>query len=145
MAARRSTRRDDEDALDPVESADVEDDESESEDDDLSDADVDLEDVEVDAEGDELADDDASEPLEVPDGFVTDEEPDDEAEAEVVPLAVFDDDEDETITRVSSEEDEDDEDVDGLRDGEFVCRSCFMAKRESALADAKRLLCRDCA
>ncbi|MDX1657322.1 MAG: hypothetical protein R3343_00740 [Nitriliruptorales bacterium] len=34
---------------------------------------------------------------------------------------------------------------DGLQEGEFVCTSCFMAKRESALADATKMLCRDCA
>lgn len=33
---------------------------------------------------------------------------------------------------------------DEVREGEFVCRSCFMAKRESALADEERQLCRDC-
>lgn len=33
---------------------------------------------------------------------------------------------------------------DHVRDGEFVCRSCHMAKRASALADADELLCRDC-
>lgn len=33
---------------------------------------------------------------------------------------------------------------DEVRAGEFVCRSCFMAKRESALADEENLLCRDC-
>jgi hypothetical protein len=33
---------------------------------------------------------------------------------------------------------------DAIRDGEFVCSSCHMAKRASALADADELLCRDC-
>lgn len=33
---------------------------------------------------------------------------------------------------------------DTIRDGEFVCSSCHMAKRSSALADADELLCRDC-
>lgn len=28
--------------------------------------------------------------------------------------------------------------------GEFVCRSCFLVKSETQLADPKRLLCRDC-
>jgi len=27
---------------------------------------------------------------------------------------------------------------------EFVCRSCFLVKNSSQLADPKRLLCRDC-
>lgn len=33
---------------------------------------------------------------------------------------------------------------DTIRDGEFVCSSCHMAKRSSALADADEQLCRDC-
>jgi hypothetical protein len=33
---------------------------------------------------------------------------------------------------------------DHVRDGEFVCTSCHMAKRASALADADEQLCRDC-
>ena len=28
--------------------------------------------------------------------------------------------------------------------GEFVCRSCFLVKSESQLADPARMLCRDC-
>jgi hypothetical protein len=28
--------------------------------------------------------------------------------------------------------------------GEFVCRSCFLVKSETQLADPKRVLCRDC-
>ena len=27
---------------------------------------------------------------------------------------------------------------------EFVCRSCFLVKHPSQLADAKKMLCRDC-
>jgi hypothetical protein len=58
----------------------------------------------------------------------------------------FDDDEDEIVAAVAGAEDEDDEDeVDGLRQGEFVCRSCYMAKLETQLADPKAMLCRDCA
>jgi hypothetical protein len=30
------------------------------------------------------------------------------------------------------------------RPGEFVCRSCFLVKHPSQLADAERLLCADC-
>ena len=44
-----------------------------------------------------------------------------------------------------ADDEDDDSDDDSLREGEFVCRSCFMAKRESALADPERMLCRDCA
>jgi hypothetical protein len=60
------------------------------------------------------------------------------------PDASFDDEDDEGIVAAVTGEDEDHE-VDGLRDGEFVCRSCYMAKRETQLADPERLLCRDCA
>lgn len=61
----------------------------------------------------------------------------------VPPEAEFDDEDDELVAVVTGEDD--DEDVDGIRDGEFVCRSCFLAKRETQLADPDRMLCRDCA
>lgn len=60
-------------------------------------------------------------------------------------LSAFDEDAEEEVVRVVTEDDDEDGTIDGLRDGEFVCRSCFMAKRESALADPERMLCRDCA
>lgn len=37
-----------------------------------------------------------------------------------------------------------DDEVEAVREGEFVCSSCHMAKRESALADPDEMLCRDC-
>jgi hypothetical protein len=43
---------------------------------------------------------------------------------------------------LAAEEDEDATDT--IREGEFVCSSCHMAKRSSALADADEMLCRDC-
>lgn len=56
------------------------------------------------------------------------------------------------------DEDEDDEDEEAVpgddraalsgitpkRPGEFTCRSCFLVKHPSQLADARRMLCRDC-
>jgi hypothetical protein len=52
------------------------------------------------------------------------------------------------------DEDEDDSDTDDRSDpgsrippkrpGEFVCRSCFLVKHPSQLADAERMLCSDC-
>jgi hypothetical protein len=33
----------------------------------------------------------------------------------------------------------------GRRRGEFVCRSCFLVRRRSLLAEGRRLVCRDCA
>jgi hypothetical protein len=56
----------------------------------------------------------------------------------------FEEDDEDLAAVVVGDEDED-EDVDGLRDGEFVCRSCFLAKRDTQLADPERMLCRDCA
>lgn len=127
----RSPRRDDEDALDPVEEADEpvdgEDeldgftavDEDEPELDDAADVDFDDDgDGDADAEGELDEDDDET----------------------VLPSLLEDD---EIAVVVAEVEDDDDEDA--LRDGEFVCRSCFMAKRESALADPEAMLCRDCA
>lgn len=63
--------------------------------------------------------------------------------AVVPPDAEFDDDGEDLVTAVAGD-DEDAQEIEGVRDGEFVCRSCFMAKRETQLADAQRLLCRDC-
>ncbi len=62
----------------------------------------------------------------------------------VPPDVEFDDDGQDLATAVAGEDD-DDAEVDGVSDREFVCRSCFMAKRDTQLADADRLLCRDCA
>lgn len=62
------------------------------------------------------------------------------------PDASFDDEgDDEGIVAAVTGEDDDGQEVEGLRDGEFVCRSCYMAKRETQLADPERLHCRDCA
>lgn len=38
-----------------------------------------------------------------------------------------------------------DDEIEGLREGEFVCRGCHIARRETQLADEARQLCRDCA
>ncbi|MGH9303468.1 MAG: DUF4193 family protein, partial [Acidimicrobiales bacterium] len=58
--------------------------------------------------------------------------------------------------RLVVEEDEEEEPADGedrsdgtsrvlpKQPGEFVCRSCFLVKSDSQLADRKRMLCRDC-
>jgi hypothetical protein len=107
-------------------------------DEDLDDEELDdeLEDEALD-EADEDADDDEDEDLDAAD----------DVEEGTAPLALdpaFED-EDEDLAVVVVGDDEDDEDVDGLRDGEFVCRSCFLAKRETQLADPERMLCRDCA
>jgi hypothetical protein len=56
----------------------------------------------------------------------------------VVDLAILDQ------LGAEDEGDDGDDPDDGVRDGEFICRSCHMAKRSSALADADEQLCRDC-
>ena len=159
--ARAKSQRADEDALDPVEAADVEhaDDADEglleldpeagleaedTDDDDEGPDDLDLEDEpEVDDEpevGDESTDPAALDAVDVDVDADEDGEP---LAVAVIPAAAFDDGDDE-VAVVVADDDEGDE-IDGVRDGEFVCRNCYMAKRETQLADPERLLCRDCA
>ncbi len=95
-------------------------------DDDEADVDEDLSIAEAADEGDDT--DDADEVLE---------------SAVVPPDAAFDDDDEEIAAAVTVEDDDDDE-PEGLRDGEFVCRGCYLAMRETQLADPKAMLCRDC-
>ena len=125
---------------------------------------ADAEDEEVD---DEEVEDDEDEDLEVEDEIDPDfegteedpllaEEPDVVAEGDipldeaVVPLSVVqeaeevEDEEDDVLQRVVADDDDDDVDIDGLREGEFICTNCFLAKSPSQLADAKRMICRDC-
>ena len=45
------------------------------------------------------------------------------------------------VARALDEGDDDDE----VRDGEFVCQSCFLVKRSSQLANRRKMICRDCA
>lgn len=63
-------------------------------------------------------------------------DPEDDGPAEPMPF----DDEPELVAVASAEEE-----VEGLREGEFVCRGCYIARRETQLADEERQLCRDCA
>jgi hypothetical protein len=155
VAARRKRRDDlvttrgDEDAPDPVEAADVDVvDDDELEEAGLSELDEDADDAFDDEEedDDEVAGEDGDEALEVPleEGL----DPDETVEA-VVPAvpaeAAFDDEEEARVVAAVVNEDDDEAGIDGLRDEEFVCRSCYMAKRDSQLADPERMLCRDCA
>jgi hypothetical protein len=154
VAARRKRRDDlvttrgDEDAPDPVEAADVDVvDDDELEEAGLSELDEDADDAfDDEEEDDEVADEDGEEALEVPleEGL----DPDETVEA-VVPAvpaeAAFDDEEEARVVAAVVNEDDDEAGIDGLRDEEFVCRSCYMAKRDSQLADPERMLCRDCA
>ena len=93
-------------------------------------------------------------------------------EVEIVPIETEDEDDDdlddddieasldvilkERLVVVDDEEDEEEEAPDAeergegslrvlpKQPGEFVCRSCFLVKSQTQLADKKRLLCRDC-
>jgi hypothetical protein len=116
---------------------DLDEDEDEDEDEDL---DVEVEDLEDD---DEL-EDDATDGDEELDPTATDGTDDDGVTPAVALDPAFEEDDEDLATVVVGDDDED-EDVDGLRDGEFVCRSCFLAKRDTQLADPERMLCRDCA
>jgi hypothetical protein len=100
---------------------------------DLEDEDLDDEDLDDD---DEIA---ADEDLDTGDAA------DDTVVAPPLALDPTFEEEDEDLVAVVAGDDDEDEDVDGLRDGEFVCRSCFLAKRDTQLADPERMLCRDCA
>jgi hypothetical protein len=147
VAARRQRRdeptvavRGDEDAIDPVEAADVE------VTDELEDAGLSELEDEFDDTEDEDGDEDES--LEVPleEGLDEDDVP--VVVAPSVPAeAAFDDEDEARVVAAVVNEDDDDEsvEIDGLRAEEFVCRSCYMAKRDSQLADQDRMLCRDCA
>jgi len=146
------TPRDDEDALDPVEAADVLADDAfddvEDELDGFTEEDAEtgepLDSAAVDSEGDSEGDAEGDAESGTADGAEDAEAVDDDAEegsAGLAAVAAFDDEEPEVIAVPSGGED----DVDGLREGEFVCRGCYMAKRDTQLAHADRQLCRDCA
>jgi Domain of unknown function (DUF4193) len=156
------------------EGAELEEDEALVEDDldvDIEDADE-LEDIEVDAledEDDDLAvlDDEEDEVEEDVDEILTaspaavversgegdeeeeEEEPDDEdveASLDVIlkeRLVVEDEPEDEEATD-QEDKTEGNERVLPKQPDEFVCRSCFLVKHPSQLADKKNMLCRDC-
>jgi hypothetical protein len=146
-----------EDVEEPAEPDDIED-----LDEDEFGSDIDVDDVDVDDVDDEdvLVDDS--------DDVVVEDEAEDE-EDEVVDLEeeLHPDDVEEPLDvllleRTSSglldedeyDEDEDDSEADDRSDpasrippkrpGEFVCRSCFLVKHPSQLADAERMLCADC-
>jgi hypothetical protein len=172
VAARRTTRRETDegvdaavdepeaspddpeliDELDPddaFDEADIE--EAEIDEPDIEEAEIDEDDLDDDLDDEDagLDDEEALEETGLEDAELEGEDTDEVpvVAAPLPPEAEFDDDDDELVAAVTGDDDTDDEatEVDGLRDGEFVCRSCFMAKRDTQLADPDRLLCRDCA
>lgn len=108
----------------------------------LDDFDVDDEDLPFDGATGYDDGDDAfvgADPL--PDQADDEDDPEDgDADDDVAPLLAADEELAEVVAAVDDEPDEDD----AVREGEFICRSCFMAKRDSALADEDAMLCRDC-
>ena len=119
--------------------ASLEDDEASLGDDELEEPEEFDEDA-VDLEGDDVE----AEP-ELEDGFDDGDDLDEALTADPALLATFDGDDEDAPIVALVEDDDEDGDGDGVREGEFVCRSCFMAMRMSALADPKAMLCRDCA
>ncbi|MEX0868957.1 MAG: hypothetical protein WD011_04720 [Nitriliruptoraceae bacterium] len=107
--------------------------EDELEDDDDLDPELD-EDITADALGEDEQLDEVDDTLDELDGSLA-----------VAVASTTDEFDDDDIVKVVADDDDAENELDGLRDGEFVCRSCHLAKRETQLADAKRLLCRDCA
>jgi len=105
----------------------------------------DEDDLEEDEDLDDADDlDDAAEDLAVAEAADEGEDDEEAIDTAVVPPdAAFDDDEDDLVAAVTIDDDDADE-IDGLRDGEFVCRGCYLARRDTQLADAKAMLCRDC-
>jgi hypothetical protein len=145
VVAARKSQQDVEDVPDPL----VDEDDDFAEDDDVDTEDA-FEPDEVFEDDEEDEEDLGEEALEGEEVLEASPDPDGDAEASEgagtvapPPEATFDDEDDDKI--VSAVTGEDDDAVDGLREGEFVCRSCYMAKRETQLADPEQLLCRDCA
>jgi Domain of unknown function (DUF4193) len=98
-----------------------------------------LEDEDIDLDDDELEDLDEDDVLEVDDEDV-------EASLDVIlkeRLVVEDEPEDEEATD-QEDKTEGNERVLPKQPDEFVCRSCFLVKHPSQLADKKNMLCRDC-
>jgi hypothetical protein len=123
-------------------------------------------DVDVVVDDDDEEDDDAVDPVEAIEiltpspaavvektGEAEDEEEEEEPEDEDVEasldvilkerLVVEDEPEDEEATDVEDKT-EGNERVLPKQPDEFVCRSCFLVKHPSQLADKKKMLCRDC-
>ena len=104
---------------------------------------------EDDTDQDDADEDDTDQDDPAPDdpalGVGEDDDEDSAIAAVATAAAAFDDDveEEEDLSVVVSEELVEDE-LEGVRDGEFVCRGCYMAKRETQLSDPEQMLCIDC-
>jgi hypothetical protein len=131
----------DEDADDLIE----DDDEGEDDDEDVDlelDDDLEIDALDVDEEDDTELEDDDEDVDEEEDEEVADEE----AEESLDVLLAREQGDDDALVRL------DDEPRDGLvavtdpiAADEFTCTSCFLVKRRAQLADAKKMICLDCA
>ena len=133
--------------IDAAELADVEEDEeaevdeTELEEEEL--AEVEIE-VEVEFEDEEFEDEEAEEEAEADEAL-------DELEAEELELLEDEVSESLLVDEVAElrairrEELTMDLDAHAVREGEFVCQSCFLVKRTSQLANRRKMICRDCA
>jgi hypothetical protein len=129
-----------EDPEDLLDTEEVEDDDDEDEDDE----DLDLE-IDDDLVIDVVADDDDDD-VEIDDDDEAEDVADDEAEESLDVLLAREQGEDDVLVRL------DEEPRDGLVTtttpigaDEFTCTSCFLVKRRAQLADAKQMICFDCA
>jgi hypothetical protein len=141
---------------DPVtdELGDAELDEDELDEDDLESDDLEDEDLELTDDDDSIVvvaeDEEDDEALDLEEELHPDdvEEPLDVLLLERTASTAIDEDEDEIEDEEEDVEAEDRAEGGGRilprRPGEFVCRSCFLVKHPSQLADADRQLCRDC-
>jgi hypothetical protein len=110
---------------------------------------LDLDDVEPDeSEFEESLEElEAAELEELDDDTVLDPAVAEEAEALDAPEAPADADEADDLAEVTEAAEEvvvEDDAEEGLREGEFICASCYLAKGPTQLANAKRSLCVDC-
>jgi major membrane immunogen (membrane-anchored lipoprotein) len=133
----------DDDFEDPEDLLDTEEEEDDDEDEDDEDLDLEIDD---DLVIDVVADDDDDDVDLEDDDDEADDTADDEAEESLDVLLAREQGEDDVLVRL------DEEPRDGLVTtttpigaDEFTCTSCFLVKRRAQLADAKQMICFDCA
>lgn len=121
----------------------------------VDDEDVELDDEEVELEAVEIEVEEEVAVVDDEDDEFADETEADEAldELEAEELELLEDEVSESILvdevaelrAIRREELTMDLDAHAVREGEFVCRSCFLVKRTAQLANRKKMICRDCA
>jgi hypothetical protein len=145
VAARTTTRRDASDALETDADTGVAK-QGDPFDEEVDDADDDPADEHLEGDDEALAGDLTGDDVAADEDLADDGDKDSAPVATfiVAPDAAFDDDDALAAAVVGDEDDDEDDEIEGLRDGEFVCRSCHLAMRDTQLANAKNMICRDC-